>query len=115
MPAAVVADELCRTAHDVLDVDGAALIAISDHGDRVTLASSDPLSTRAAELQMTTGEGPSLDAFTTRRPVLGPDLSTTAALRRWPGFAASAVEIGVSSGSPMKSGPALPEFVLKTG
>jgi hypothetical protein len=73
--AAVVADELCRSGVDALDVDGAALIAISDHGDRVTLASSGPLSTRVAELQMTTGEGPGLDAFTIRRPVLGPDLS----------------------------------------
>jgi hypothetical protein len=42
--AAVVVDELCRSAVDMLDVDGAALIAISDHGDQVTLASSDPLS-----------------------------------------------------------------------
>ncbi len=95
MAAAVVVDELCRTAVDVLDVDGAALIVISDQGDQVTLAGSDPLSTRVAELQMTTGEGPSLDAFTIRRPVQGPDLSTTAAARRWPRFAASAVEIGV--------------------
>jgi hypothetical protein len=93
--AAVVVDELCRIGVDELDVDGMALIAISDHGDRVTLASSGPFSTRVAELQMTTGEGPGLDAFTIRRPVLGPDMSTTAAARRWPGFAASAVEIGV--------------------
>jgi hypothetical protein len=109
--AAVVVDELCRIGVDELDVDGMALIAISDHGDRVTLASSGPLSTRVAELQMTTGEGPGLDAFTIRRPVLGPDMSTTAAARRWPGFAASAVEIGVRAvfAIPLQAGPSAAE------
>lgn len=95
MRAAVSADEVCRACIDVLDVDGAALTAIGDRGERATLADSGPLSARVAELQLTLGAGPGLDAVATHRPVFGADLSHPTSQARWPGFAAAAVELGV--------------------
>jgi hypothetical protein len=46
------------------------------------------------ELQFTTGEGPCVDAFAHRRPVLIPDLDATA-MARWPGYAPAAHALGV--------------------
>jgi hypothetical protein len=45
-----------------------------------------------AQLQFTVGEGPCLDAFGARRPVLEPDLM--AAAGRWPGYAPAAIARG---------------------
>jgi hypothetical protein len=88
-------DEVCQECRRVIAVDGAALTAISHHGDRATLASSGDLGARLEELQLTVGEGPSLDAFAAHRPVSVTDLSSAASARRWPGFAGAAVEVGV--------------------
>ena len=88
-------DELCATCRDVVEVDGAALTAMSVQGDRVTVASSGRLSAKVEELQLTVGEGPSLDAFAAHRLVSATDLSSPASVRRWPGFADAAMHAGV--------------------
>lgn len=59
-----------------------------------TIASSGPGSRRLDELQFTLGEGPCLDAYASRGPVLEPDLSGHGRVR-WPGYAAAAQLEGV--------------------
>jgi hypothetical protein len=46
------------------------------------------------ELQLTTGQGPRIDAYLTGKPVHVPDLSTVDWLRRWPGFTPAALAAG---------------------
>jgi hypothetical protein len=93
----VLPDEFCRECQGGVGVDGAALTAISRHGDRAMLASSDELSARVEEIELTLGEGPSVDAFVAHRPVSAVDLSSAASARRWPGFAGAAIEVGVGA------------------
>jgi hypothetical protein len=57
-------------------------------------ATSDPVSYRVEELQFTLGEGPCIDAFASRRPVLTADLAETEAYQ-WPVYAPAARDDGV--------------------
>ena len=59
-----------------------------------TVAASDLVSRRLDELQFALGEGPCIDAYSSRRPVLEPDLSGHGS-GRWPGYAAAAQDAGV--------------------
>jgi hypothetical protein len=59
-------------------------------------AASDPTSELIEELQFTLGEGPCMDAFASRRPVLAPDLASEAAVR-WPGYSHAAKGHGVGA------------------
>jgi hypothetical protein len=54
-----------------------------------TIAASGPSSRRLEELQFSLGEGPGIDAFASRRPVLVADLLAHGS-SRWPGFAPAA-------------------------
>lgn len=53
-----------------------------------------PNSHELEELQFSLGEGPCIDAFRSRRPVLQPDLPGRG-MRRWPGYAPAAHDYGV--------------------
>lgn len=77
--------EVCRACVEVLPVDGAAISAVDGGGRREMLWASDDLVSRIESVQFTLGEGPCVEAFRTRRPVLVPDL--VAAAGRWPLFA----------------------------
>jgi hypothetical protein len=57
-------------------------------------AASDPATERIEELQFTLGEGPCVDAFAARRPVLIPELDM-AALHRWPAYTPAVTDAGV--------------------
>ena len=59
---------------------------MAEDGMRGVAAVSEPAYEAIEELQFTLGEGPCLEAFATRRPVLVPEL-TDAAMLRWPGYA----------------------------
>lgn len=59
-----------------------------------TVAASDLVSRRLDDLQFTLGEGPCIDAYSLRRPVLEPDLLGSGSTR-WPGYAAAAQDEGV--------------------
>jgi hypothetical protein len=87
--------ELCRACVDLLPVAGASLVVVRD-GLPWTLASSDGAAARLEELQLTLGEGPSLDAQTTGRVVREPDL-TQPAHGRWAAFGPAAREAGARS------------------
>ncbi|MEU4240512.1 GAF and ANTAR domain-containing protein [Actinoplanes sp. NPDC026619] len=80
---------LCSVAERSLTASGVGISVMAENGLRGASAASGPASEAIEELQFTFGEGPCLDAFTTRQPVLVPNLAD-AAMRRWPGYAPAA-------------------------
>ncbi len=85
---------LCQTAVARLPVTG---VAVSARGDRVAcevLCAIGPLSRELEELQLTVGEGPSLEVLAGGRSVLMGDLDSAQAQARWPLFTAAAVQAG---------------------
>jgi hypothetical protein len=77
---------LCSAAERALSASGAGVSVIAEDGVRGVAAVSEPAYEPLEELQFALGEGPCLDAFTSRQPVLVPDLSD-GAMGRWPGYA----------------------------
>lgn len=85
--------KVCRAAVQALWLRGSAIHVASATGESGVVAASDSGGSRLADLAFTVGEGPSVDAFTLRRPVLVSDLAPS---RRWPGFSSTAQEAGLS-------------------
>jgi hypothetical protein len=87
-------------------LDGAAFTVMTSDIARATVCASDSVIAAIEELQFSVGEGPCLDAFTSGRPVLIPDLSAASAGTRWPVFAAeaTALPIGGLFAFPMQLG-----------
>ncbi|MGQ0774886.1 MAG: GAF and ANTAR domain-containing protein [Pseudonocardiales bacterium] len=85
---------LCETAVFRLGVSGVAMTIDNAAGWPETRHSTDALSARLVEFQVTVGEGPCADAGQTGGPVLVTDLDSPAIQRRWPLFAPLAVEAG---------------------
>ncbi len=79
--------QLCLFAVDRMALSGCALVLMSGNDESSVLASAGPHARTVTTLQMELGEGPCLDAYTSRVPVLLPDLSAKNA-DRWPAFAA---------------------------
>ena len=77
---------LCAAAVPALAASGAGLSVMTENEIRGLAAASDPAAARIEELQFVLGEGPCVDAFTGRHPVLVADLADGVA-SRWPGFA----------------------------
>ncbi|MFI5889629.1 GAF and ANTAR domain-containing protein [Actinoplanes sp. NPDC051513] len=77
---------LCTAAVRSLAASGVGVNVMAEGGLRGVTAVSEPGYQSIEDLQFTMGEGPCLDAFVTRRPVLVPELSHDA-MRRWPGYA----------------------------
>jgi hypothetical protein len=93
----VSAADACLAAVAAVEVTGARRIAArgaeAGHLMRVTDKPSELL----AELQLTLGEGPDLDAAASGGPVLASDLDETEAVRRWPAFAPAARQVGAAA------------------
>lgn len=85
---------LCTAAVRAVPALGVGLSLMSEDGVRGVAAASDPASERIDELQFTLGEGPCMDAFASRRPVLEPDLAVGGAVR-WPIYAPAVCREGV--------------------
>lgn len=83
---------LCRAAVIGLGLEGAVVHVMTASGASGIGASSSPRATSLAEVVVSVGEGPAMDAFSSRRPVLVPDLVASAV--RWPGY----VEAGIRAG-----------------
>lgn len=83
---------LCRAAVRHLPAAGVGVCVVDDHGVQGLAAASDRVSEQIEELQFVLGEGPCLDAYAARHPVLESDLHTTS---RWPGYGPEAIEHGV--------------------
>ena len=91
LPAALV--RACALA---LPVSGVGLALMTPDGPAGTVAATDGAALQLEELQFTLGEGPSVDASESGRPVLQPDLAATAP-RLWPAFAGGALAAGVAA------------------
>jgi len=86
-------EQLCRAAVRALPADGAGISVMTADGVRGVAAASDPACVALEEVQFTLGEGPSVDAFAWRRPVLAPDLGA-ASSSRWPAYRTAAQQAG---------------------
>jgi len=85
---------LCRAAVRALPASGAGISLITEAGVGAVTTASDDVSRSLEELQFTLGAGPCLEAFSSRIPVLEPDLSARS-LDRWPAYAVAAHALGV--------------------
>ena len=91
-----LAEQICRACVDGLGIDGAAISLLTAGELRETLWASDATADLMEDLQFSLGEGPCVEAATSGRPVLAPDISDThgdqpvAGLRRRRGGAATA-------------------------
>lgn len=87
-----LAQRICRACIAGLDVDGAVLSLLTATVSRTTLWASDATAELIEELQFTLNEGACMEAATTGRPVLVPDLRHSTETARWPMFAAAVAE-----------------------
>jgi hypothetical protein len=85
---------LCVASATAIGVTGAGVILMSGGRALGSVCVSDPMTAAVEEVQYTLGEGPCVDAFHTKAPVLAPDLAH-ADDDRWPGFRAGALTAGV--------------------
>lgn len=85
---------MCRAAAREIPASGVGVSLISDDGALITAAASGSTSAEVEELQFTMGEGPCLEAYASRLPVLVSDLSQMTGTS-WPGYARAAQARGV--------------------
>ncbi|HET9692239.1 MAG TPA: ANTAR domain-containing protein [Acidimicrobiales bacterium] len=96
LAAASAADDpaaLCRVAVEVTGLGGVSVALFAGEAQQAAACSSDPVAADLDELQYTTGEGPTVDAHRSGRPVGEPDLASPQS-PRWPAFAPAAVAVG---------------------
>ncbi|MGI8591735.1 MAG: ANTAR domain-containing protein [Nakamurella sp.] len=92
-----VADQLCASLVQSLNVDGAALtISAADGVVGSSMGASGPLSRELIDLEFMLGEGPSLQAVNSSAPVMAADLHGVAAAS-WFNFAGAASNLGVGA------------------
>lgn len=79
---------VCRACAAALPGDGAAITVMTSDSKRETVFARNLVIAELENVQYNLGEGPSLLAFSTGRPVLVPDVADPSAVTRWPGFLA---------------------------
>ncbi len=93
----VSAADACTAAVAAVGVTGAWL-SVADGADTGHLMRvTDAVGEQLAELQLTLGEGPSLDASASGGPVLASDLGAAETAGRWPAFAPAALRAGAAA------------------
>ncbi|MFD3624575.1 GAF and ANTAR domain-containing protein [Streptomyces sp. DSM 116494] len=102
--------DVCTAAVAALPVGGAGLSAMSRSAASHPLCSTDEISGRLEELQLTLGEGPCVDAFARGSAVLTPDLLTAGLQAHWAVFADAALEAGARAvfSLPLRTGATSP-------
>lgn len=86
---------MCRVAARELSAEDVGVTLISSAGMVLTAAASGPRGVALEDLQFTLGEGPCLAAYSSRRPVLVPDLASAAV--PWREYAAAARDQAVGA------------------
>jgi hypothetical protein len=94
-PASVA--DACAAAVTAAGVSGAGLTVMTRTDSGRVVCVTDDVSARVEELQLTLGEGPCVDAYSTGAPVLSADLADRDVLRRWPAFAPAAKHVGAAA------------------
>jgi hypothetical protein len=98
---------ICELWVSALPVTGASITAMTSVNHQNPIWASDEVATRIDELQFRLSEGPCVEAFTSRAPVLVPDI-TDGVHDKWPAFAAAAVRQTTARGMyvlPLLGGP----------
>ena len=85
---------LCAASANVVRVSGAGVVLMSQGRQLGSVCVSDAVTEAVEDAQYLLGEGPCVDAWRTKRPVLEPDLTGVGA-SRWPGFREEATAAGV--------------------
>ena len=101
------AQRICELCVSALPVTGASITAMTSADHQNPLWSTDAVAARIDELQFRFTEGPCVEAFTSRVPVLVPDI-TEGVHDRWPVFAAAAARETTARGMyvlPLLGGP----------
>jgi hypothetical protein len=93
----VSAADACAAVVAAVEVTGAWLTAASDGQAGHLMRVTDGIGELLAELQLTLGEGPSLDAAARGGPVLASDLGSADLAERWPGFTPAAQLAGAAA------------------
>lgn len=89
-----VLEHLCADIVEVLAVDGAGVMLEDAHGTLRFTAASDEVTAAIEALQDRYGEGPCMQAYRTREPVVIDDLATVGTL---PHFAPAAQAVGIAA------------------
>ena len=87
---------LCQVVARVIPATGAGISLMGSNGSGAVVAASDPASESTDELQFTLGEGPCLEAFATRSPVLVEDVGEPSP-RGWSAYTPAAQSRGVAA------------------
>jgi hypothetical protein len=105
-PASDPALSLCQTSASIVGVAGAGIVLVSGGRTLGNVCASSPMVEAAEEAQFALGEGPCIDAFSSKAPVLVSDLASVE-LIRWSGFRQGALTAGVRAafGFPLIVGP----------
>jgi hypothetical protein len=93
----VSAADACAAVVAAVEVSGAWLSAASGTEAGHLMRATNEVSEQLAELQLTLGEGPSLDVSASGGPVLASDLGAREAAGRWPAFAPAASQAGAAA------------------
>ena len=93
----VAAADACAAVVAAVGVSGGWLSAATGKEAGYLMCVTDVVSEHLAELQLTLGEGPDLDAAASGGPALASDLSEMATARRWPAFAPAASQAGAGA------------------
>jgi GAF domain-containing protein len=83
---------ICHACVVGSSADGAAMSVLTAGVHRETLSATDPTAATVEDLQFTLGEGACLEAASSGRAVLVPDLHDHPTTTRWPMFAAAVAE-----------------------
>ena len=89
-------ERLCQAATLQLELMGSAVNLMSAGGADGVVASSGARARELAEIEFTVGEGPGIEAFFARRPVLVADLRATSD-SRWPGYTSAALSADLAA------------------
>ncbi len=93
----VTTADVCTAAVAALEVTGGWLIAAAKAQMGHLMCVTDEVSEHLVELELTLGEGPSLEAAASGGPALASDLGTGEAASRWPAFAVAATQAGAGA------------------
>ncbi|HEV3354496.1 MAG TPA: GAF and ANTAR domain-containing protein [Acidimicrobiales bacterium] len=96
---------LCEVGARVTEMSGAGIMLMSGDLPSGSVCTTNDVSALIEELQYSLGEGPCVDAYNQKRPVLEPDLANPSE-SRWPAFTAPVLEAGVRAvfGFPLQVG-----------
>jgi hypothetical protein len=89
-------ERLCVGSVDHLAASGAGISVVTGSGTREIIFATDQVSARIEDLQVSLGEGPCIDVWSSRRPVIEEDLSRTSP-DRWPMFVPAARAAGAAA------------------